>query len=226
MNSVTPRNRRRRIQLGSRSQPRRVLRSLLICIVLALSLSHCGFFAQPRVSEAYLENFAPEDEVECLVTWPIHAIALPVTATIDQGARTVEATVPAGRDAWDFVLLQFSDDNIMLSRTLAVPKLLITPGIFVGSYLTRWFYPLDDDDRPFGEYDYQEGDQPGENEEHRYEGYDAETDPYDQGDSSREEGPPSEKASPPPDPDEAPGRSEVEAVEKAADSSAEASRDN
>ncbi len=210
----------RNVDRASLAYASRVARRLALCtgITLALSLSHCGFFAQPRVSEAYLENFAPEDEVECLVTWPIHAVALPLTATIDQGARTVEATVPAGRDAWDFVLLEFSDDNLMLSRTLAVPKLLITPGIFVGSYLTRWFYPLDDDDRPFGEYDHQDDKQPGENEESGYEEYDAGAGDYDQGESSREKRPPS-----PSDPDRASGPREVEA---AADSTSDASRDD
>lgn len=116
----------------------------------------CGFVAQPRLSEAYIEEFTPEDATECLVTWPIHAVALPITATIDQGARTVESTVPAGRDAIDFFLLDISDDNIMLSRTIAIPKLLATPAIFLGSYIARWFIPIDEEDRPFGEYELEE----------------------------------------------------------------------
>lgn len=131
--------------------PRKV--GLLPALLLAALSAHCGFLAQPRVSEAYIEAFAPEDATECLVTWPIHAVALPITATIDQGARTVEAALPAGRDALDFFWLDISDDNLMLSRTIAVPKLLVTPGIFLGSYIARWFYPLDAEDQPFGDYE-------------------------------------------------------------------------
>ncbi|MEQ9367257.1 MAG: hypothetical protein RIF32_23700 [Leptospirales bacterium] len=141
----------RRFKRGARPSFRNAGRGAL-CVAAAFFSFSCGFFAQPRVSEAYLDEFMPESATECLVTWPIHAIALPITATIDQGARTFEATLPAGRDALDFFWLEISDDNVMLSRTIAVPKLLVTPGIFVGSYIARWFYPLDDDDRPFRDF--------------------------------------------------------------------------
>ncbi len=124
------------------------VRILLVTLVAALG-SRCGFLADPYISEAYVEAFFPESVTECLVTWPLHAVALPVVATADQGIRTVEAVVPAGRDAVDYVYLDFTEHNVMLSRTVAIPKLVATPLIFVGSYVARWFYPFERDERPF-----------------------------------------------------------------------------
>lgn len=124
------------------------LRMFALITVAALG-TRCGFLADPYISEAYVEAFFPESVTECLVTWPLHAVVLPVTATADQGIRTVETVVPAGRDAVDYVQLDFTKDNVMLSRTVAVPKLIATPLIFVGSYVARWFFPFEKGDRPF-----------------------------------------------------------------------------
>lgn len=130
----------------------REMRFITLLVATASLALHCGFLSQARVSEAYIDEFGPNDATECLVTWPIHAIALPITATIDQTVRTIESTVPAGRDAVDLFLLDFSDNNVMLSRTVALPKLIITPVVFVGSYLARWFVPIEESSRLFGDY--------------------------------------------------------------------------
>ena len=126
----------------------------LLATLLAAHTAHCGFLSEARISSAYLDEFAPQDETECLITWPMHAVVLPVTATLDQGIHTFEAAPPAGRDAIDFFFLEIGENNIMLSRTIAVPKLIATPAIFLGSYIVRWFIPIDHTDRPFGEYEY------------------------------------------------------------------------
>jgi hypothetical protein len=144
-----------------RADARFLTLAALVCLALCV---RCGFLSQARISEAYIEEFAPDDAAECLVTWPIHAIALPITAMLDQGIHTFEAIPPAGRDAGDFFLMEFSQNNVMLARTVAVPKLLATPAIFIGSYLVRWFVPIGPDDRPFGEPEESEVPEPEEPE--------------------------------------------------------------
>jgi hypothetical protein len=109
----------------------------------------CGFLSNPRVSKEYLEHAVADDEATCLVTWPIHIVGLPAAALVDQTIRTFEILPDAGRDAADFFLLRGDGNNIILERTVAAPKAIVSPLVFVGSYVARWFYPFGEDDRPF-----------------------------------------------------------------------------
>lgn len=111
---------------------------------------NCGFLSEARVSKAYIEELAPESPEACLVTWPIHAIGLPVAAAVDQLAiRTVEVVPPAATDTVDYFFYRGDGDNFMLRQAAFVPKTLLTPFVFVASYLTRWLVPIDADSRPF-----------------------------------------------------------------------------
>lgn len=121
----------------------------LLALLMIVALSGCGFLNEPRACEAYGKTFLPDEEAAILVTWPIHLVMLCGCAAIDQGARTVESLIPAGRDAYDYLVLPVNDDNVMFARTVAVPKAVTTPVIFVGSYAVRWLIPLDEDSQPF-----------------------------------------------------------------------------
>lgn len=117
--------------------------------LLTALFCQCGFLSNPRVSKEYLEHAVADDEATCLVTWPIHVVGLPAAALIDQTIRTFEIVPDAGRDAADFFFLRGDGNNIILERTIAVPKAIVSPLVFVGSYIARWFYPFGEDDRPF-----------------------------------------------------------------------------
>jgi hypothetical protein len=109
----------------------------------------CGFIAEPRVCEEYFDHMAPESEEACLVTWPFHLVLLAGCATVDQTVRTFECAGPAGRDACDYLCLRGNGNNIMFEHTIGLPKTLATPVVFVGSYVARWLFPLEAEDRPF-----------------------------------------------------------------------------
>lgn len=122
----------------------------IACLLLLLILPGCGFLDKPRLCEDYFDwAVRDSDKVILLTTWPIHAVVLAGCATVDQGCRTVESVPPAAVDAWDYLVMPVSDDNVMLRQTILVPKLLATPLIFVGSYAVRWLIPIPDDERPF-----------------------------------------------------------------------------
>ena len=126
------------------------MRRIAVLLTLFLPLLvGCGFLADARVCEAYGENVWPDDEVAILMTWPFHGAMMLGCAAIDQGIRTFECLPPAARDAYDYFVLPGTGNNIMFDRTIAVPKTLATPVIFVGSYGARWLLPLDEEDRPF-----------------------------------------------------------------------------
>ncbi len=126
----------------------RVIRTLGLSASVALACQ-CGFLSNPRVSKEYLEHAISDNEAVCLVTWPIHVVGLPVAALVDQTIRTFEIVPDAGRDAVDFFLIRGDGNNIILERTIAAPKAVVSPVVFVGSYIARWFFPFGEDDRPF-----------------------------------------------------------------------------
>lgn len=122
---------------------------LIVAALTLLWLFGCGFVDQTRACECYIDHMWPENNAVLLGTWPFHVIMLGGCVVVDQGARTAESVVPAGRDAYDYLTLPVNDDNIMLHRTVVVPKTLATPLIFVGSYAARWLAPIEEDDHPF-----------------------------------------------------------------------------
>ena len=112
-------------------------------------LSQCGYWHNPRFTKAYAENAIPDSLTVNLVIWPIHLGAFAVCGVIDQSIHSIEIIPDAGIDAADYFFLRVNGRNIMLERTIAVPKTLATPLIFVLSYTTRWIYPMSSDTRPF-----------------------------------------------------------------------------
>jgi len=125
------------------------------CIIFALLAlvflsSGCGYLEDARVCKKYVKKvIEPCGEVGNLLLWPIHLVGLAGCAVIDQGARTFEIIPTAGRDSWDYFLMEGRGNNVMFERSVAIPKTVATPLIFVGSYLTRWLFPADNEDRPF-----------------------------------------------------------------------------
>ncbi|MCB1172735.1 MAG: hypothetical protein KDK39_04180 [Leptospiraceae bacterium] len=138
-------NRRKRFAAG--------LRGWAAMMVLLFLVTQCGFIRSARVSGDYVEAMAPESAEECLVTWPFHAVMLPITAIIDQVIHTFEIIPEAGRDAKDYFFLRGNGNNIMLERAVFIPKTVATPLIFVLSYITRWLVPIDEDTTPFQQGD-------------------------------------------------------------------------
>ncbi len=128
----------------------------LITLILFLLIgnSGCGFLDEARVCEGYIENVAeplwPDEPAVALVTWPIliplHAGGLAVSATVDQTCRTFESAVPASIETKNYFLLPVPEDNVLLHRSLILPKFVATPLIWVGSYLVRWFLPIGSED--------------------------------------------------------------------------------
>lgn len=121
----------------------------LALLTLIFSASNCGFVRNARVTKEYIDVATPDSEGECLVTWPIHVVLIPIMAIIDQTIHTFEIIPEAFVDAKDYLFLRGNGNNIMLESTIAVPKTVATPIIFVVSYIGRWFFPFDSDDRPF-----------------------------------------------------------------------------
>ena len=113
------------------------------------TLTDCGFLQKRRLTEPYFTHVVAPNTGSCVVLWPVHLVALLGAAVIDQSIHTFEAVPPAARDAVDFFFLEGNGNNIMLELTVAVPKTLATPLIFIGSYLARWFVPFSDTARPF-----------------------------------------------------------------------------
>ncbi|MFC1706623.1 hypothetical protein ACFL59_07360 [Planctomycetota bacterium] len=125
------------------------LRLLLAVVPALLACSGCGFLADARVTDEYVERALPDDERVLLATWPFHLVMITGCATIDQTIRTGRCVAPAAIDAYDFFKLRGHGNNLMFERTVAIPKILVTPLVFVGDYVARWFYPFEDDERPF-----------------------------------------------------------------------------
>ncbi len=138
-------------------------RLAVLSLVLGVVSSNvgCGFTDEARTCEFYEEHVLdplwPDDTRVVLVTWPVlvpfHGTGLAVSATIDQTIRTGEIVVPASCDAADYFDMPVPDDNIMLHRTIVVPKYLGTPFVWLGSYIARWFAPISADARVFGSDD-------------------------------------------------------------------------
>lgn len=118
-------------------------------IAFIICTTSCGFLREARVTKSYHENIGPDSVEECLITWPFHAILYPVTAIIDQVIHTFEIIPEAWTDAADYLYLRGNGNNIMLERTIAVPKTLATPVVYILSYISRWFFPIDEHARPF-----------------------------------------------------------------------------
>ncbi len=125
--------------------------SALLILILLLFPS-CGYLHNPRVSNAYIDNMIPSSAAANLVLWPVHLTALLACGIVDQTMRTFESVPPSGKDGVDFFLIRGSGNNVMLERTIAVPKIIATPIVMLGSYLVRWLFPLGEDTRPFGDY--------------------------------------------------------------------------
>ena len=127
---------------------------LTACAALLLGTAGCGSIASHRnmLSYHYFDNVASEmDEATCLVTWPFHLVVLTGLYVVDQTIYTVVCIEPAGRDSIDYLKIKGNGNNVMLEHTIAAPKIVATPVIFVGSWLTRWVFPFEKSDRPFGE---------------------------------------------------------------------------
>ena len=131
------------------------MRRLLVA-PLFLLLAGCGFLDKSRLTDAYFDvipSLWPDNDAVELVTWPVlfagHGTVLLGCATIDQGFRTFESVVPAGRDAYDYLIMPGNRNNVMLHQTIVVPKALATPVIFTGSYFVRWLLPFDEEERLF-----------------------------------------------------------------------------
>lgn len=119
-------------------------------LILALAaVTGCGFLREARVCEEYCDTFVPNDEAALLVTWPIHLGMLAGCAAVDQSITTFECIGPAGRDSYEYLTMKHNKNNIMLDRTIAVPRALATPLIFTGSYTVRWMFPVSDSRKPF-----------------------------------------------------------------------------
>ncbi len=125
-------------------------RLAVIVIVASLLLSGCGFIRNARVCEQYIDHMIPaEDSQAMLVTWPFHLVMLTGCALIDQAITTFEIIPSCGVDSWDYLLLHGSGNNILFEHAILIPKTIATPVIFVGSYLVRWLFPVELDQRPF-----------------------------------------------------------------------------
>lgn len=124
-----------------------------LCLFLIVFFSwNCGYIHNPRVSKVYWENAVPDSptSINCITLWPIHLVVLILCGVVDQTIHSVEIVYPAGVDSVDYFLLRGNGNNIMLERTIAVPKAASTPIIFVSSYIVRWFVPVSHSSRPFG----------------------------------------------------------------------------
>jgi len=127
---------------------------LTACAALILGTAGCGSVAtyERMFSFQYIKSVGMGlDEATCLVTWPFHLVVLTGLYVIDQTVYTVVCIEPAGRDSIDYLKIKGNGNNVMLEHTIAAPKIVATPVIFVGSWLTRWVFPFEKSDRPFGE---------------------------------------------------------------------------
>jgi len=125
-------------------------KSLMFLIPSLLFLSGCGFIQHPRLTDDYWEDVVEKTSPQLnLVVWPIHGVVLFVCAIIDQTIYSFEIFYPALRDAYQYLILRGNGNNIMFEHTIAVPKTVATPLVFVGSYLARWFVPIGHDEQPF-----------------------------------------------------------------------------
>jgi len=115
-----------------------------------LSLAGCGSLrGRDTLAKKYVDHCWPDDERVCLTTWPFHVVAISSCFVVDQTLWTFHCVPPAARDAGDYFLMRGSGNNIMLEHTIAVPKALATPAIFVGSFLVRWIAPIGETERVF-----------------------------------------------------------------------------
>jgi hypothetical protein len=125
-------------------------RLAVIIIAVSLLLSGCGFLRNARVCEQYLDHMIPREEPQLmLITWPFHLVMLAGCAVIDQAITTFEIIPSCGVDSWDYLILHGNGNNILFERSILIPKTLATPVIFIGSYIVRWFVPVELDERPF-----------------------------------------------------------------------------
>lgn len=128
-------------------------RRCIAYILVLISVSYlpaCGFIQRDGLSEAYVDNVVEDiDDATCVVTWPVHLLVLTFTAILDQTLHTFLIFPPTFRDSMDYFLLEGNGNNILLERAVFIPKAVATPLIFVLSYVTRWFVPIEDDTRPF-----------------------------------------------------------------------------
>ena len=123
----------------------------ILSLILSVFLFYnCGYLHNPRVSRVYWDNAVPDSATVNLVLWPIHLAALLLCGVVDQSIRSIEIVYPSGEDAVDYFYLRGNGNNIMLEKTIAIPKTAATPVIFVLAYVVRWFIPISHSTHPFG----------------------------------------------------------------------------
>ena len=123
------------------------MKQTTLAFVLALMCAGCGFVDRPRVCDAYMRIEWPESKAFLFAFAPIHGVLLLGCAAADQGCRTVESAVPAGRDAWDWLVMPVRRESVLVRGAGTLGKALTAPAVFAGSYLARWLWPFRVEDR-------------------------------------------------------------------------------